>query len=106
MTTRSGNAERSTVCRSTLLVTPAPRFLLPAPAPTAAKFQVETDLGCVDGGLFTERERHAGRSTAGDRVGAEVEVQIFGLERQPRVEGVFETAAGGPAVAGLARRSR
>jgi hypothetical protein len=58
----------------------------------------------VDGRLLRQRERHARDGAARDAVTAEIEVEVFGLEGQSRVEGIFETATRGPAVLLMADR--
>src|ERR1700730_801579 len=70
----------------------------------STKLDIETDLDGVDGRLLRQRERHARDGAAGDAVSAEIEVEVVGLKRQPRVEGVFEPAARGPAVLLMADR--
>ena len=96
--TRSGRRIAALVVPSSALAQ------TPARVP-AAKFHVKTDLHGVNGGLFVERERYGRERAAGDRVGAEIQVEILGLHRQPRVKGIFDAAAGRPAVLRVAGRS-
>src|SRR5579871_2222127 len=77
--------------------------VLRAPMP-AGQLEIESGLHSVNGGLLVERERHAAGDAACDIGTAEIDEQIFGLERQPLIDRVFQTAAGGPAVLVAAHR--